>query len=111
MPRCIDQVEIEGLSPGVRIRQAHGLALDRDAPFPLDVHRVEDLVAEIPVFHQADVLDQTVGQGGFPVIDVGNDAEVSYVIHCLWASFLDHWIRLRVSELSLKPNTIAFLLP
>jgi hypothetical protein len=60
MARCIDQVELEGLSLVVRIRQAHRLALDRDAPFPLDVHRVEDLVAELPVFHQSDVLDQTV---------------------------------------------------
>ena len=88
MPRGIDQIEIEGLSQVVRIRQAHGLALDRDTPFPLDVHRVEDLVAEIPVFHQADVLDQTVGKGGFPMVDVGDDAEISDGIHCLPGFFL-----------------------
>jgi hypothetical protein len=39
------------------------------------------LVAKLPIINQAGVLNQTIGQGGFPVIDMGNDAEISDLPH------------------------------
>jgi hypothetical protein len=57
------------------------LGFDGDAPFPFDVHRVQDLVSKIPVLYKTRILDQTVGQGGFPMVNMGYDAEISNVSH------------------------------
>jgi len=81
MPRRIDQVEIVFLAAPVRIGEGHGLALDRDAPFPFQVHGVQDLIPEFPFADQAGILNKTIGQGGFTVIDVSDDAEISYLSH------------------------------
>ena len=81
MARGIHQVE--NIVPAVfcLVWQADGLAFDRDAPFPLDVHIVKELVPEFPIaYHLAD-LDEPVGKGGFTVIDMGYDAKVPDVIH------------------------------
>ena len=83
MPRRVDQVQ--GVGPAVLrpVGEGDGLALDRDPPFPLDIHVVEDLILEIAVVDDAGILDQPVGQGGLAVVDMGDDAEVSYIIHNL----------------------------
>jgi len=39
------------------------------------------LVAKLPVSNQAGELNKTVGQGGFTVIDMGNNAEISNLLH------------------------------
>jgi hypothetical protein len=57
------------------------LGFDGDSSFPLDVHRVQDLVSKIPVFYKTRILDQTVGQGGLPMVNMGYDAKVSYIGH------------------------------
>ncbi len=64
--RRIDEVGLEFLAASARIRQADGLALDRDAPFPLDVHVVEDLVPELAVVDEMGVLDETICGVDFP---------------------------------------------
>jgi hypothetical protein len=74
--RGVDHVERVGLTlerPG----HTHGLALDRDAAFALDVHAVEVLGAHVAVAHHTRDLQHTVGQGGFSVVDVRDDAEIA----------------------------------
>jgi hypothetical protein len=57
------------------------LAFNGNAPFPLDVHIIEELVTEFPItYHFAD-LDKSVGKGGFSMINMGDYAEVPDVIH------------------------------
>jgi hypothetical protein len=75
--------EVEGIFAAVRrlVGQAHRLALDGDAPFPLDVHGIEDLVLEIPFRHDVGGLDEPVGEGRFAVVDMGDDAEISDMFH------------------------------
>ena len=75
MPRCVDQVQIEFFPFFVDIGKGNGVALDGDAPFPFDVHGIQYLVAEPPLIHQTGVLNQTVGQGGLTVIDMGDNTE------------------------------------
>lgn len=87
MPRGIDKIEREDLTRPAGVREHHGLALDGDAALALNLHGVQDLVAELPLRHQARVLNQAVGQRGFAMIDMGNDAEVSKVLHGCCASF------------------------
>ncbi len=81
MARGIDEVQGKLLPLAVGVRQGHGLALDGDAALALDIHIVEDLIAKLAVVHQACMLNQAVGQGGFAMIDVGYNAEISYVFH------------------------------
>ena len=79
--RRIDQVQDELLARLVRVREAHGLALDRDAALPLDVHRVEHLVVEIAVLDELGALDEAVGERRFAVVDMRDDAEITYLFH------------------------------
>jgi len=81
VPGGVDQVELEVLSGPTGVRQGDGVALDGNAPFTLEIHSVQDLVPKIPGAYETGMLDETIGQGGFAVIDVGNDAEVTGLAH------------------------------
>ena len=60
-----------------RVGDRDGLALDRDAALPLDVHVVQDLVVELPFGDQTRALDEPVGERRLAVVDVRDDAEVA----------------------------------
>ena len=62
VPRSVDEVEPVGLAVPRRVVEGHGVGLDGDATFALDVHRVEDLVAEITRLHSR----RRTGSGGRP---------------------------------------------
>ena len=76
----VDQVQPVGLAVPRGVPEGDGVALDGDAALALDIHRVEDLVAELARLHAAAALDQPVGQRRFAVVDVGDDAEITDVI-------------------------------
>ena len=57
--------------------EADVLRLDRDAPFPLDVHRVEVLGPHVPGVHGARQLQQAIGERRLAVVDVGDDRKVA----------------------------------
>ena len=61
----------------VRPRHAHGLALDRDATLALDVHAIQVLVAHLASLNDAGQLEHAVRERRLPMIDVGDDAEVT----------------------------------
>jgi hypothetical protein len=63
------------------IGDSHRLALDGDAPFPLYVHVVQDLILKIAVCYKMAFLDEAVGKGRLSVIDMRNDAEIAYVLY------------------------------
>ena len=73
----VDQVEDVGLAVGRLVLHARGLELDGDPPLPLELHVVEELLLHVPDRHRAGVLEQAIGQGRLPVVDVGNDAEIA----------------------------------
>ncbi len=77
MPGRVDQVQDIGLAILRRILDPHGVGLDRDAPLALDIHRVEHLFLHVPFRHGPGQLDQPVGQGGFPVVDMRHDREIA----------------------------------
>ncbi len=66
------------------VYHAHGVALDRDALFALQVHVVQHLRHIHAVYHVG-CFQEAIRQGGFPVVDMGYDAEVSYIFlfHCM----------------------------
>ncbi len=81
MPRGVDQIELIDLPVARLVLQRRSLGLDRDAALALEVHRVEDLRLHLTVGQAAAALDQAVGQRRLAVVDVGNDGEVSNVLH------------------------------
>ena len=79
--RGINQVELIVFTIGACVGQAHTLALDGDASFPLDIHSVQHLIAELPLIYKPGVFDEPIRQGGFAMVNVGNNTEVSYMKH------------------------------
>ena len=55
------------------------MRLDRDAALALQVHRIEQLFLHLAVGNCAGAMQQAVGKRRFSVVDVGDDAEISYV--------------------------------
>ena len=77
MSGCIDQVE-DILHPVLRlIDETDRLALDRDSAFALQFHIVQDLVLHLAACEKTRPLDHSVGQSGFPVVNMGYDTEIS----------------------------------
>ena len=96
VPGRVDEVQLEVFAimlPG----DGHRGGLDGDAALALEFHRVEQLFLLLAGIHCTGFLHQTVGQGAFPVVDVGDDREVSDlhgVLHC----FVGWWVGARTLE-------------
>ena len=83
MPRRIDKVKNVFFTVFSLIWQTDGLAFYSDAPFPFNVHIIKQLITEFPVTHHFTGLDKPVCKGGFPMVNMGNNAKVSNVFHLL----------------------------
>ena len=81
VPRRVDQIQLVFLTVGGCVGKRDRFALDRDAAFAFDVHRVENLVVKFALRHTTTGLDQPIGQRRLAVIDVGDNAEVTNVFH------------------------------
>ena len=77
----VNQIEHIFLSIFGFVSHLNGVAFDGNSPLAFEVHIVERLVLHLPLCNGSSGLEQAVGQGAFPVVDVGNDAEVSNVFH------------------------------
>src|SRR4029078_10573734 len=73
----VDQVELVDAIIGRLEHDADGLGLDRDPPLALEVHRVQHLLAHLPLGHRLRDLQDAVGQRPLAVVDVGDDREVA----------------------------------
>ena len=82
MARGVDQVELVGLAVLCSIVHGHGTRLDGNAALALDIHVVQDLILHGALVHALGQLQNAVGQGGFAVVDMCNDAEVADVVSC-----------------------------
>ena len=78
MPGCVDK--IQAVDPTIQrlVIQRHRLGLDSDTALALDVHGIEHLRLHLTLLQPAADLDKPVRQGGFPVVDVGNDGKIAY---------------------------------
>ncbi len=77
----VNQIEIILLAVLGLVRQTDGLAFYGDAALPLNIHVVQELILEFAGRDQAAELDETVGERGFAVVYMGDDAEVADVFH------------------------------
>ena len=74
--RRVDEVEHVLLAIGMRVEHPHSRGFDCDAALTLNVHCVEHLRLHITQGDGVRQLHHAVGQGGFPVVDVCDDAKV-----------------------------------
>jgi hypothetical protein len=81
--RGIDEVQLVENAIVGAVVQPHGVGLDGDAPFALQVHGIQDLFHHLALGKRPGNLQQAVGQGGFAVIDVRNDGEIAdeFAVH------------------------------
>src|SRR5262249_29577918 len=77
VPWSVDQVEDVVLAVARAVIEPHGLRLDGDAAFALDVHGIEDLLHHLALGETAGRLDQPVGQRRLAVVDMRDDGEVA----------------------------------
>ncbi len=79
VPRRVDEVQLVLVPVLGGVHHRHRMRLDGDAAFALEVHRVEQLIFHLAIAHRVGGRKQPIRQRGFPVVDVGNDAKISYV--------------------------------
>ena len=84
VPRGIDEVQLESFAIPCLVEHGDGVGFDRDAPFAFQVHRIEQLILHVPGGDGAGAMEQPVRKRRFPMVDMGDDAEVSDVrrVHC-----------------------------
>ena len=81
VPGGVNQVQQVGFAVFGFVVQRGGLRLNRDAALFFDVHAVQNLRTHFAVFQAAAELDEAVGEGGFAVVDVGDDGEIADIFH------------------------------
>ncbi len=86
MPRRIDQIQLIRLPIARFVHHAHRVGFDRDAPLPLQVHRVQNLRLHLSTGHRSRQFQKTVAQRRLPMVNVGNNCEISEVfyVHQRW---------------------------
>ena len=77
MDRVMHFASIVGLAVVGGIAQGDGPGLDGDAPLPLQVHVVQNLVLHLPLRHGVAQLQQPVRQRGLAMVDMGDDGKVA----------------------------------
>ena len=78
----VNQVELVGLPVLRRVVHAHAVGLDRDPALALQVHRVQHLLVALHFARRerSRQLQQPVRERALPMIDVGDDGEISDVM-------------------------------
>ena len=75
----VHQVELVGLAILRGVIEAHCLGLDGDAALALNVHIIKDLLAHLALGEAAAMLDQAIGKRRLAMVDMRDNAEVTYV--------------------------------
>ena len=79
VPRGIDHVQDVFLAV-LFVDHADGVRLDGDAPLAFEVHVVQQLVRHLVLRDGPGQLDHAVGERGFAVVNVGDNAEISDIV-------------------------------
>jgi hypothetical protein len=77
---CINQIELIDFTILSLIGQTNGLRFNRYAALTLKVELVEELRLHLTSLERSCRLKDSIGEGGFTVIDMSDDTEVSNFI-------------------------------
>ena len=81
MAGCVGEVEFVAGPVFRRVFHGDRVGFDRDPALALEVHGVEELFLRLALLDRFRGLQQTVGERGLAVVDVGDDAEVARVLY------------------------------
>jgi alanine-alpha-ketoisovalerate/valine-pyruvate aminotransferase len=84
-----------------------GMTLNRDPLLPFKVHIVQHLVHHVSITHRMSHLQEAVCQGGFTMIDMGNNAKIPDVLHSFISS-LKSAAKLRKNSQLMLSNWLNF---
>ncbi len=79
VPRGVDHVQ-DVFFAVLFVDHADGVCLDGNAAFAFQVHVIEELVHHFVLGDRLGQFNHSVGQGGFAVIDVGDNAKITDIV-------------------------------
>jgi translation elongation factor EF-4 len=71
--RSINKVELVGFTIASFVKQSYAVRFNGDATFALKIHRIQHLRFHFTVAQAPAHLDEAICDGGFTVVDMGND--------------------------------------
>ena len=77
MPRSVDEVQSIRFAVLCGIIEGHRMCFDCDSPFPLEIHRIQQLRLHISLRDQSSDLKQAIRKRGLAVVDMRNDTEIT----------------------------------
>jgi len=86
MSGCVDKVELILLPVFGFVLHPHRVGFDSYTPLPFKIHVIEDLILHFLSADSTCQFQKTVGEGGFAVVNMGNNTEISYKICCHFKS-------------------------
>ncbi len=96
--RCVDQIKHILLSVVRCVQHLNRMAFDRDSTFTLDVHVIQGLFLQLAVRYGPRQMQEAVGERTLPMVNMGDDAEISCAFHSVKCGAKIHLYRLRSSE-------------
>ena len=81
MSRRIDQIQVVNLSVSGLVVQRRSLRLDRNPPFPFQIHGIEHLRFHFTIRQASAQLDNPVGKRRFAMVDMGDNGKIADVFH------------------------------
>ncbi len=80
VPWSVDEIQLIAVPIIGLIIHANRVELDGDPPLPFQLVRVQHLFPHLPPLEGPRMLQKAIGQSGFPMVDMGDDGEIPYVI-------------------------------
>ena len=77
MTRRIEKVQAVGLTGFCPVFHRHRMRFNRNAAFPFQIHRIEQLILSFALLDRAGAFQQSIGQSRFAMIDVRDDTKVA----------------------------------
>jgi hypothetical protein len=81
VPRCVDEIQIIVLTVKGFVDKANSAGFYGDSAFALNIHIIKELFLHVPLVNRAGKLKYTVGKGGFPMIYMGYDGKIPYILN------------------------------
>src|SRR5574344_1251937 len=73
----VDKVELIGFTVTGLVVERNAVGLDGDTAFAFKIHGVQHPRSHFALAQAAANLDQAIGQGGFAMVDMGNDGKIT----------------------------------
>src|SRR5690625_1705 len=81
----VDKVELVRFAVAGFVMQSNAVGFDGNAPLALQIHRVEHLLAHLPITQPTTKTDEPIGDSGFTVVDMGDNGKIANVAK------IGHW--------------------